>query len=465
MSRAREIAAAYRAAAGQAVELGSVVVDGKVDPMAQIRIPLGMLHRHGLVTGATGTGTTKTLQVIAEQLSAAGVPVVMADFKSDLSGLSRPGEANDDIDVRSRDTGDQWCAAAFPVEFMSAGAGGIGVPTRTRIAAFGPVLLSKVLGLKRDQESTLRVIFGLADQQGIPLIELKDLLKLIALLANTERGMAQLRAMGGDRQTAGILVALNTFDLHGGDRYFGECELDPADLIRIDDRGRGVISLFGLGDWAVRPVMFAAFMMWVLAGLCVALPDAGDTDKPQLVFVFDEAHLLFKDASKEFIHLVEDILSRAQSKGVGVIFCTQLPDEIPCTVVAHLGIRIQHALRIVTCHHQKALAKMVRTYPRTDLYDLERDLTALGIGEAMVTVLPDRGAPMPVAWTRLRSPRSLMASVGTDHIRATAQASPLFRKYGAVDAVVRHESEERLDWVRTPHADRSEPVDDRCVSG
>jgi DNA helicase HerA-like ATPase len=430
MSPAGAIAAEYHVAAGQGVELGSVVVDGKVDPMAQIRIPLGMMRRHGLVTGATGTGTTKTLQVIAEQLSAAGVPVVMADFKSDLSGLSRPGEVNGNIEVRSRDTGDQWSAAAFPVEFMSVGAGGIGVPTRATISAFGPILLSKVLGLNRGQESTLRVIFSHADQQGIPLIQLEDLRKLIAFLARTDRGRTQLRAMGGDGQTAGILVALNTFDLQGGDRYFGESELDPGDLIRIDDRGRGVISLFGLGDWAVCPVMFSAFMMWVLAELCAALPEAGQTDKPQLVFVFDEAHRLFKEASKEFLRLVEATLNRAQSKGVGVIFCTQLPDEIPRTVIAHLGIRIQHALRIFTRHHQKALARVVRTYPRTDVYDLERDLTALGIGEAMVTVLPERGAPMPVAWTRLRSPRSLMASVGTDYIRTAAQASPLFRKYG-----------------------------------
>ncbi len=428
---AGQIAAGYTTT-GQALELGSVLVGGQVDPAAQIRIPLAMMNRHGLVAGATGTGKTKTLQVIAEQLSAAGVPVVMADFKGDLSGLSRPGEAGDKVAERAKDTGDDWTGTPFPVEFLSLGTAGIGVPVRATISAFGPILLSKVLGLSQTQESSLGLIFHYADQQGLPLLDLKDLRQLITFLTNTDDGKAQLKALGAvSSQTAGVILrALINLEAEGGDTFFGEPEMDPADLLRLDDQGRGIISLFELGDQATRPVMFSTFLMWVLADLFTYLPEVGDVDKPKLVFFLDEAHLLFKDASKAFLDQVEQTVKLIRSKGVGVFFCTQLPTDIPNTVLSQLGARIQHALRAFTPDDQQALSKTVRTYPKTDVYDLATDLTALGIGEAIVTVLSERGAPTPVAWTRLRSPRSLMATIGPDYIKAVAQASPLFLKYG-----------------------------------
>ena len=238
---AQQIAAGYTTT-GAALELGSVLVGGQVDPTAQIRIPLAMMNRHGLVAGATGTGKTKTLQVIAEQLSAAGVPVVMADFKGDLSGLSRPGEISERIAERAKDTGDQWVGAPFPVEFVSLGTGGIGIPVRATISAFGPILLSKVLGLSQTQESSLGLIFHYADQQGLPLLDLKDLRQLITFLTNTDEGKAQLKNLGAvSSQTAGVILrALINLEAEGGDTFFGEPEMEPADLLRVAAQGRGI---------------------------------------------------------------------------------------------------------------------------------------------------------------------------------------------------------------------------------
>jgi len=448
---AQQIAAGY-ATAGQALDLGSVVVDGAVDPAAQIRIPLSMMNRHGLVAGATGTGKTKTLQVIAEQLSAAGVPVMMADVKGDLSGLSRPGEVNERTAQRAKDTGDDgWTGTPFPVEFLSLGTGGIGVPVRATISAFGPILLSKVLGLNATQESTLGLIFHWADQQGLPLLDLKDLRSVITFLTSDE-GKEQLKTIGGvSSQTAGVILrALVNLEAEGGDTFFGEPEIDPADLLRVDAQGRGVISLLELGDQATRPVMFSTFLMWVLADLFTYLPEVGDVDKPKLVFFFDEAHLLFTDASKAFLQQVEQTVKLIRSKGVGVFFCTQLPTDVPNNVLSQLGARIQHALRAFTPDDQQALTKTVRTYPKTDFYDLATDLTSLGIGEAIVTVLSERGAPTPVAWTRLRPPRSLMDTIGPDYIKAAAQASPLFLKYG--QTVDRESAYEMLAAKMAPEA-------------
>ncbi|WP_055404887.1 MULTISPECIES: helicase HerA-like domain-containing protein [unclassified Mycobacterium] len=427
---ARRIANGY-AVDGQALELGTVVVDGAADPTAQIRIPLATINRHGLVAGATGTGKTKTLQLIAEQLSAAGVAVLMADVKGDLSGLARPGEANDKTAVRAKDTGDDWAPTGFPVEFLSLGTGGLGVPVRATVASFGPVLLSKVLGLNATQESTLGLIFHWAQQANRPLVTLDDLRAVISHLAS-DAGKADLKDLGGvSSTTAGVILrALVNLAAEGGDTFFGEPKLDPQDLLRVDGQGHGIVSLLEFSGQSLRPVIFSTFLMWVLADLFAVLPEVGDVDKPKLVFFFDEAHLLFADASKAFLEQVEQTVKLIRSKGVGVFFCTQLPTDLPNDVLSQLGARIQHALRAFTPDDQQALSKTVRTYPKTDVYDLESALTSLGIGEAVVTVLSEKGAPTPVAWTRMRVPRSLMASIGTDEITKAAKASPLQAKYG-----------------------------------
>ncbi|MDT5170242.1 MAG: double-strand break repair helicase HerA and related ATPase [Mycobacterium sp.] len=453
---AKQIAAGY-AVEGQALELGTVVVDGKADSTAQIRIPLATINRHGLVAGATGTGKTKTLQLIAEQLSAAGVPVLMADVKGDLSGLSQAGQSNDKITARAKETGETWEASSFPVEFLSLGTKGIGVPVRATIASFGPILLSKVLGLNATQESTLGLIFHWADQKQYELYNLADLREVISYLTSDE-AKADLKSLGGvSAQTAGVILrALVNLEAEGADTFFGEPELKSDDLLRVEN-GRGIISLLELGDQSARPVLFSTFLMWVLSSLFKSLPEVGDIDKPKLVFFFDEAHLLFTDASKAFLEQVEQTVKLIRSRGVGVFFCTQLPTDVPNDVLSQLGARIQHALRAFTPDDQKALTKTVRTYPKTDVYDLASALTSLGIGEAVVTVLSERGAPTPVAWTRLRSPRSLMAAIGDGAISAAAKSSPLQQKYGKT--VDRESAYEKLQAKKAQAASADQPAE------
>ncbi|MFD6058812.1 helicase HerA-like domain-containing protein [Rhodococcus wratislaviensis] len=451
---AADIAAGY-SSEGAALELGTVVLGGAVDRTARVRIPLATVNRHGLVAGATGTGKTKTLQGIAEQLSAAGVPVVMADVKGDLSGLSQPGEAGDKITARAAETGDdEWRPAGSPVEFLSLGTEGLGIPVRATITAFGPILLAKVLGLNETQESTLGLIFHWADVQGLALLDLKDLRSVIAHLTSDE-GKADLKGIGGvSPATAGVILrALVNLEADGGDTFFGEPELETEDLLRVID-GKGVITLFELGAQAARPALFSTFLMWVLADLFQTLPEEGDLDKPKLVFIFDEAHLLFADASKAFLQQVEQTVKLIRSKGVGVFFCTQLPTDVPNAVLSQLGARIQHALRAFTPDDQKALTKTVRTYPTTENYDLEKALTSLGIGEAIVTVLSERGAPTPVAWTRIRPPRSLMDTIGNDAITAASSSSPLSGKYR--QTVDRESAYEKLT-AKVAGAPASEP--------
>jgi DNA helicase HerA-like ATPase len=423
------IAAGYATEAG-ALELGTVVVDGTVDPAARVRIPFATLNRHGLVAGATGTGKTKTLQGLAEQCSAAGVPVLLADVKGDLSGLARPGEPSDRTTTRATETGDEWTPTAYPVTFLSLGDGGIGVPVRATITAFGPILLSKVLGLNDTQESTLGLIFHWADQQGLALLDMKDLRSVIGHLLSDD-GKAELKGIGGvSASTAGVILrALVNLEARGGEKFFGEPEFDPSDLLRVEN-GQGVVTLLELADQQADPTLFSTFLMWLLAELFEELPEAGDIEKPKLVFFFDEAHLLFSDASKAFLDRIEQTVKLIRSKGVGVFFCTQQPTDIPNDVLSQLGARVQHALRAFTPDDQKALTRTARTYPKSAVYDIEELLTSLGTGEAIVTVLSERGAPTPVAWTRLRAPRSLMAAIGEPAVTEAAHISPLWATYG-----------------------------------
>ncbi len=453
MTAQSDIAAGY-ASEGAAIELGAVLVDGAVESTAHVRLPLATLNRHGLVAGATGTGKTKTLQLIAEQLSAAGVPVVMADVKGDLSGLSRPGEGGDRVTSRAAETGDDWQPQAYPVQFLSLGTGGVGVPVRATVTSFGPILLSKVLGLNDTQESTLGLIFHWADARGLPLLDIKDLRSVITHLTG-EEGKADLKGLGGvSSATAGVILrSLVNLEAQGGDTFFGEPELDPRDLMRVAD-GKGVVSLLELADLQSRPALFSTFLMWLLAELFEELPEEGDLDKPKLVFFFDEAHLVFADASKAFLERITQTVKLIRSKGVGVFFCTQLPTDVPNAVLSQLGARVQHALRAFTPEDQAALAKAVKTYPTTPHYELDEALTSLGIGEAVVTVLSEKGAPTPVAWTRLRAPRSLMDTIGADAIKQVAGSSELHGKYS--ETVDRESAYEKLTAKVAPPAGEAE---------
>jgi DNA helicase HerA-like ATPase len=423
-----EIANGY-AFDGSALEFGAAVVDGTAYPDAKVRIPLAVMNRHGLVAGATGTGKTKTLQLMAEQLASQGVPVFLADIKGDLSGVASAGVANDKVTARAKDVGEEWAPTAFSTEFYSLGGQGKGIPVRASITSFGPTLLAKVLGLNDTQESSLGLVFHYADKHGLYLDDLKDLRAVVQHLTSDE-GKADLKELGGlSSATAGVILReLITFADQGADVFFGLPEFDTSDLLRTAADGRGIVSCLELPAVQDRPQLFSTFLMWLLADLFHDLPEVGDLDKPKLVFFFDEAHLLFNDASKDFLDAIEQTVRLIRSKGVGVFFVTQSPKDVPAGVLAQLGNRVQHALRAFTPDDAKALKAAVSTYPKSG-YDLEELLTQLGTGEAVITVLSERGAPTPVAWTRMRAPESLMAPSPDALVDSTVAASPLAGKY------------------------------------
>ena len=432
--QAAGLGAAY-AFDGPALELGAVLVDGTAHPSARVRVLLSMLNRHGLVAGATGTGKTKTLQLMAEQLSAAGVPAFLADIKGDLSGVAAPGVDSERVRQRAEQTGTDWQPLGCPVELLSLGGLGTGAPVRATITSFGPVLLAKVLGLNATQESSLGLVFHFADRAGLPLLDLEDLRAVIAHLLSDE-GKAELKALGGlSTATAGVILReLVGLADAGGDVFFGEPEFDTADLLRLAPDGRGVLSVMGLAAVQDKPELFSTFLLWLLADLFQDLPEVGDVDRPKLVFFFDEAHLLFDDASKAFLDAIARTVRLIRSKGVGVFFVTQTPKDVPGEVLAQLGNRVQHALRAFTPDDAKALKATVSTFPVGDVYDLRELLTSMGIGEAAVTVLSERGSPTPVAWTLLRPPASRMAPLEPDEVAGLVTVSELAREYGtAVD--------------------------------
>ncbi|RYE75526.1 MAG: DUF853 family protein, partial [Myxococcales bacterium] len=390
-----------------------------------------------------GTGKTKTLQLLAEQLSAHGVPVFAADIKGDLSGLSVPGEGGEKITARAASVGQQWTATGFPVEFFALGGQGTGIPLRVTMSAFGPVLLSKVLGLNDTQESSLGLIFHYADKAGLPLLDLADLREVIKYLTSDE-GKPDLKDLGGlSSATAGVLLReLIAFSDQGADAFFGEPEFETTDLLRTTPDGKGLISLVELPQLANKPAVFSTFLMWLLADLFNDLPEVGDVDKPKLVFFFDEAHLLFRDASKAFLESIAQTVRLIRSKGVGVFFVTQSPTDVPDDVLGQLGSRIQHQLRAHTPNDAKALKSTVNTYPNSAYDDLGQVITSLGIGEAIVTVMNEKGAPTPVAWTRLRAPESLMDMAPSEQMDATVKGSALFAKYA--ESVDRESARELL---------------------
>jgi len=447
---AATIAAAY-AADGATIDLGRGVHDGTLEREAVVQIPLAMMNRHGLIAGATGTGKTKTLQGLAEQLSAAGVAVVCADVKGDLSGLAAAGEAGAVAEKRDADIGVPFTPTAFPVEFLSLGGIGPGVPVRATVSDFGPQLLAKVLGANETQEQSLGLVFHYADEKGLPLLDLSDLRAVLTFLT-TDAGKAELRGIGGlSAQTVGVLLrALVVLEDGGGTEFFGEPQLDINDLLRVTPEGRGVISCLELPAVQDKPKLFSTVLMWLLAELFETLPEAGDLPKPKLVFFFDEAHLLFDEATDAFLESVEQTVRLIRSKGVGVFFVTQTPKDVPGPVLGQLGNRIQHALRAFTPEDAKALRATVSTFPRSDFYDLETLLTSMGIGEAAVTILSESGVPTPVVHTRLRAPASRMGPA--DDVEGTAKASPLYAKYGTrVDSLsAREQLAARLEPALEP---------------
>ena len=429
---ATTLAAAY-ATEGAAIDLGRAVHEGALLDAA-IRVPLATMNRHGLVAGATGTGKTKTLQLLAEQLSTAGVPVLVADVKGDVSGLAAPAPPGGPGESRMADLGLPFAPEAFPVEFLSLGGLGPGVPIRATVSDFGPQLLAKVLKANETQESSLTLVFHYADEKGLPLLDLSDLRALLTFL-DSDAGKPELEGIGGlSSATVGVLLrSLVGLETGGGTEFFGEPQLDVADLLRVGPDGRGVVSCVELAAVQEKPALWSTALMWLVAELFEALPEAGDLPKPKLVVFLDEAHLLFDDATDAFLDALARTVRLIRSKGVGVFFVTQQPTDVSEEVLAQLGLRIQHALRAFTPSDAKKLRATVSTYPRSDLYDVETLLTSVGTGEAAVTLLSEKGVPTPVVHTRMLGPSSSMDPFpGLD---AAAKASPMWAKYGTpIDA-------------------------------
>ena len=414
---------------GAAIELGRGVHAGELHAGAVVRIPLAMMNRHGLVAGATGTGKTRTLQLLAEALSAAGVPVFAADMKGDLSGVAVPGEAGKAAEKRQAELGLPFAPQGFPTEYLALGGIGAGVPVRATVSDFGPQLLAKVLSANKTQEQSLTLVFHYADENGLPLVDLEDLRALLTFL-DSDEGKPELKRIGGlSPATVGVLLrSLIGLEEGGGNEFFGEPQFAIADLLRTAPDGRGVISCLELPGVQDKPSLFSTALMWLLAELFEDLPEAGDLDKPKLVFFFDEAHLLFDDATDAFLDAVARTVRLIRSKGVGIFFVTQNPQDLPAEVLGQLGSRVQHALRAFTPDDAKALRETVSTYPKSELYDLEELLTQMGIGEAAVTVLSDRGIPTPVVHTRLAAPAASMGPA--PDVDGAAKASPLYARYG-----------------------------------
>src|SRR3954470_2392130 len=415
---------------GPTLDLGRAVHDGQLVAEAVVRLPLSMVNRHGLIAGATGTGKTKTLQLLTEQLSAAGVPVFAADMKGDVSGLAAPGAADGPAAKRDAELGIEFKPEAYPVEFLALGGIGPGVPVRATVSDFGPQLLGKVLRANETQEQSLSLVFRFADEKGLPLLDLSDLRALLQYL-DSDQGKAEREGLGGvSKQTIGVLLrSLAQLEDGGGKEFFGEPQLAIEDLLRMADDGRGIVSCLDRPAVQDKPALFSTALMWLLAELFEELPEVGDLPKPKLVFFFDEAHLLFADATDAFLQSVVNTVRMIRSKGVGVYFVTQTPKDIPADVLGQLGNRVQHALRAFTPDDAKGLKATVSTFPKSEFYDLGELLTQLGIGEAAVTVLSEGGVPTPVVHTKMLAPASRMAPV--DDVDARAKASSLWAKYGA----------------------------------
>ena len=429
-----------------AVTIGTLIDNGARVPGVSAKMPLPMFNRHLLVAGATGTGKTRTLQLLAEGLSANGSSVLLCDVKGDLTGLAEAGASSEKLLSRTAANGQDWAPASFPIELLSLGGADSqfpGVPVRAQISDFGPILLARALSLNTTQEQALQLIFAWADGQALELVDLPDLRAVISFLTSDE-GKDELATIGGvSKATAGVILrALTALESQGGGQFFGAPGFDTADLMRMDSTGRGIISLLGVGDISSRPALVSAVIMFLLANLFSTLPEVGDVERPKLVFFFDEAHLLFADATKEFERQVVQTVRLIRSKGVGVVFVTQTPKDIPSDVLAQLGSRVQHGLRASTPDDFKKLKATVQTFPKTSL-ELDEVLTTLGTGEAVVTVLDPKGNPTPVTPVGIWAPASVMGPASADTIARINQSSVIMGRYR--DAVNPDSAEEKLE--------------------
>ena len=457
MSREKFISAinASYSPAGASIYLGAGILEGEIIGDAKVNLPLRMMTRHGLVTGATGSGKTRTLQLIAEQLSAAGVSVFMPDMKGDISGMAKEATVNDKIIERAKALGIQYTPSGFPIELYSL-SGKLGAQMRATVTEFGPVLLSKVLELNEVQSGVLMILFKYADDKKLPIVDLNDLKKVLNFLSDGA-GAAEIKEAYGKISPATastILRKIVVLEQKGVNQIFGEKSFDIDDLFEKVD-GRGVISLLNVADVQSQPSIFSTFMLALLAEIYQSLPEVGDVDKPKLVFFLDEAHLLFKDASKAFMDQIEQVIRLIRSKGVGVFFCTQLTQDIPATVLSQLGNRVHHVIRAFTPNDVTALKMTIKTFPKSDFYDLEQQFTKLGIGQAFITVLNEKGIPTETVVTHLAPPASVMGPLSSLEYQGQLDQSEFYKKYReTIDPKSAFEIlNDRMQEVRTKQAE------------
>ncbi|MBN7816831.1 helicase HerA-like domain-containing protein [Algoriphagus pacificus] len=410
------------------IVLGTGVLDGIPVENAQIKVPLKTLNRHGLIAGATGTGKTKTLQVIAEQLSLKGIPSVLMDLKGDLSGLAKPGELNDFIQKRSDVIGVEYNPMGLPVELMSISKEK-GVKLKATVSEFGPVLISQILDLNDTQQGVIALVFRYCDTQHLPLLDLKDLKRVLQFISN--EGKEIITKEFGQVSSASVNTIMRKIielEQQGAERFFGEKSFEVADFVRQKD-GKGVISVIRLTDIQSTPKLFSTFMLSLLSEIYETFPEQGDADQPKLCLFIDEAHLVFSTASKDLLEKIEAIVKLIRSKGVGVYFCTQTPTDVPESILGQLGLKVQHALRAFTAKDRKAIQKTAENYPDSPFYDTSEVLTKMGIGEALITALNEKGIPTPLAHTLVRAPISRMNILTDSEIDSLVGNSDLVFKY------------------------------------
>lgn len=414
---------------GEAITLGAAMLDGQTMTGALVKVPLKTMNRHGLIAGATGTGKTKTLQILAENLSDKGVPVLLMDMKGDLSGIAMPSPGHPKIDERHTAIGIPFDAQAFPVEILSLSEQE-GVRLRATVSEFGPVLISRILDVSETQAGILAVLFKYCDDHDIPLLDLKDLKKLLQYA--TGEGKAELAKDYGrisPASTGAILRKIVALEQQGGDLFFGERSFDTDDLLRVDENGRGYINIVRLTDIQDRPNLFSTFMLCLLAEIYATFPEQGDGDRPELVIFIDEAHLIFKEASDALLDQIESIVKLIRSKGVGLYFVTQNPTDVPDAVLSQLGLKVQHALRAFTAKDRKAIKLTAENYPLSDYYETDQVLTSLGTGEALISALNEKGIPTPLAATLLRAPMSRMDVLEDRELKDLIGSSELIPRY------------------------------------
>jgi uncharacterized protein len=414
---------------GDSVILGCAMLDAEAQLGLQVKAPLKTFNRHGLIAGATGTGKTKSLQALAERLSEKGVPVLVMDVKGDLSGIAQSGVLNDRVNERHSKIGDVWKATSFSTELLSI-SDEPGVRMRATVSEFGPVLFSRVLELNDTQSGVVSLVFKFCDDHAMSLLDLKDFKKALQYLTNEGKEMIE-KDYGriSAASTSTIIRKIIEIEEQGADKFFGEKSFDVEDLMRIDEKGRGMVNVIRLTDMQSKPKLFSTFMLCLLAEIYQELPEEGDPDQPNLVVFIDEAHLLFKEASKALLDQLETIIKLIRSKGIGVFFITQSPTDIPASVLGQLGMKIQHALRAFTANDRKAIKAAAENYPDSDFYKVDELLTGLGIGEALVSVLNEKGIPTPLVHTLMAAPQSRMDVLTSDEINQLVAHSPLVKKY------------------------------------